>query len=388
MFDKIRNILVLALMCLVAVSYHNTFSPPDAAQTTLAMPIFYLTVVTFFVTLKTDVLKMKYFGTLVVLYVIVIVDALLCNAIFGTNALFSELKDLTIPFVALCIGYNIKISKKYLIWLLFAYGIILLFYASASQIANNIGGFVITDDYKIPSKNAIGAMLSSFIGALLPIVISKDIKKVFKIGSIILILASAVVLVTIRARASTMTFFFTVAIFVYEIIRNSKYGYQKEARLAIVLIISSIVVIPLLGVAIEPIGNYLYNSLFQNVEGDVTTGRMSRNFAAIDYFLEKPLSGTLGTNDTLLWVHNYLLRVLSSYGIIFGLVFVIIYIYFLIKLIKRFFTRGCLSVESIGYWSVVPMILLSFVEPLFPYAPGTAVLLTYILLGHSLKETL
>ena len=379
---------MLALLCLVAISYHNTFSPPDAAQTTLAMPIFYLTIVTFFVTLKTEIFKMRHFGTLAIFYALVIVDAFLCNALFGTNALFSEIKDLTIPLVALCVGYNVNMSKKYMVWLLFAYGIIILFYASASQIANNIGGFVITDDYKIPSKNAIGAMLSSFIGALLPVVISKDIKQVYKAGSIILILASAVVLVTIRARASTMTFFFTVAIFVFALFRNSKYGYRKETRLVTVLIISSIILIPLLGVAIKPVGDYLYNSLFQNVEGDVTTGRMSRNFAAIDFFFQNPLSGTLGSKDTLLWVHNYLLRVLSSYGILFGLIFVIIYGFILIKLINRFLNRDCLSLEYIGYWSMIPMILLSFVEPLFPYAPGTAVLLTYILLGHSLKETI
>lgn len=384
-FDKFRNLFVLLLLCLIAISYHAVFCPPDVEKSLLYSPVLYMTIITFVVTFKKDFLSFKYFRLIVLFLLVSLFYGMVCDAFFDNKEYYRELRDMAIALVALCIGYNVKMTDRFFIAFFLLYGAILVFYSSASQISTNIGGFIITDDYKIPSKNAIGAMLASFVAASLPILISKKLKGVLQVGLIFLLLSAIVVLVTIRARASTMTVFFTILIFIIVVFRNRNIEYQKTKRNILIIGIVLLVLIPVLSVLFQTIGNYIYNSLFQNVEGDVTTGRMIRNRRALEFISEHLLYGRLGTNVTLDWVHNYFLRLLSDYGLLFGLPLIVSYVFFLIKIIRRFFSPKVLSFYSFGYWAVIPPIMLSFVEPLFPFSPGTAVFFSYVLLGYSLK---
>ena len=386
MLDKFRNIITLSLLCLIAISYHVVFSPVDAVKTILSPQILFLTVLTFIVTFNKDFFSFKYLKLIFFVLILVGINGVICDCYFYDKRYYSDLRDIIIPFAALCIGYNIKISDKFFLWLLFLYGGILIFYSSISQISTNIGGLVITDDYKIPSKNAIGAMLSSFIAASLPVLLAENYKRIIRFFLGFLLLSAFVVLVTIRARASTMTGFFAILIYVILVLKNMKNGYNKAGRAIITIGIAALVIASVSSVLFQTVGDYIYNSLFQNVEGDVTTGRMERNTIALNYLTDHLLLGSLDTGTRLPWVHNYFLRVLTDYGLLFSFPLLLLYVFFLIKIILRFFSSNILSYHTTGYWAVLTLLMLSFVEPLFPFSPGTAVFFSFVLLGYSLKQ--
>lgn len=85
-------------------------------------------------------------------------------------------------------------------------------------------------------------------------------------------------------------------------------------------------------------------------------------------------------------VHNYLLRVLSSYGIIGALPIYLLYFSIIIFVIKKII-KSQFTIQYLGYFvSVVPLII-SLAEPTFPYSPGTGVIFSFVFLGYSIRKT-
>jgi hypothetical protein len=251
---------------------------------------------------------------------------------------------------------------------------------------NNIGGFMITDDYKIVSKNALGAMMSSYIAIILPLYLVSDLKKINKLIYFSICVLFFLILLTIRARASTMTVFFTFGIFIFEVVFHGRKEHANVAKKVVIIGLIILCTLPIITMVFEPFGDYIRSSLFQNVEYDVTTGRIIRNEVAIEFLSENLFLGRLGSPATFEWVHNYMLRVLAEYGLAFGLIIVIFYLYLVFTIMNYFLKNNPLTYSSIGLWGLLPPIMLSFIEPLFPYGPGTSVLFAYLLLGFSIKK--
>lgn len=388
MFEKLQKVLLWILLIVVAISYLDIFNSYDDlyVASSLSKYILALTAVCFLISFNINCLRNRYIKTSVLFIIIIAINAIAIHLIFDTNVYFMELKNVAIPLIALFIGYNIRFSPKYMTTIYITYGVTLLA-VGISLIINNIGALVITDLYKVASKNALGVMMASYVAIALPLLLSQKHRPAIKLLYLVLCIAFFIVLLTIRARASTITVFFTVAIFIIEILVKGKNDYPGLSRKIITAGIIILLLMPILSATVYPVNEYIHNSLFLNVEDDVTTGRLTRNKAALDFLLGGNLFlGRLENAANFEWVHNYFLRVLAEYGLVFGLILVIFYFYLLIKTLKFFLHKDVLQLNSIGLWALLPPLMLSFIEPLFPYGPGTSVLLTYILLGWSIKE--
>ena len=385
MFGKIKQLFLLVLLAVTVISYLDVFNSYDSVSSSLSNYVLILTGICFLLNFNINCLSNKYIKTTFIFLIIIVLNAAITTSFFNTSTYFNDLRNVAIPFIAVCIGYNMNFNRKFLMFTYFMYGILLLA-VSASLISNNIGGLVIVDTYQIASKNALGVMISSYVAIVLPLLLVDNIKRPIKYFFIALCAMFFIVLLTIRARASTMTFFFTIAIFIFEVLRHGGETHSRAARKIVIIGVLLLLAIPILSTVFEPLGTYIHNSLFQNVEDDVTTGRMDRNVVAINFISDHPFFGRLTTPASYSWIHNYVLRVLAEYGIFFSAILIILYFYLVIKVLVRILRKNPLSANCIGYWALLPPIMLSLIEPLFPYGPGTSVLLAYILLGYSLKQ--
>lgn len=389
MRENFKKILLLLLLSVTVVSYadrFNSFDDENYVASSISNYVYLLTALSFLLCASINQIRSnKHIRVTFFCLVIITINTFLTEAIFHTSVYWSDMKNIGIPFIALCIGYSVEFNKKFLLTIFYVYGLLMLG-VCFSLIMNNIGGFIIADTYQVTSKNALGVMMSSYIAVILPLLLDDDIKKIHKIFFLGICAMFFVILMTIRARASTMTFFFTVFIFVFEMLKHAGDKHSRLAKRIITICVVLLIALPFLSNVFEPLGNYLHNSLFQNVEDDVTTGRMDRNEVAVEFIKNNLLLGRLSTPSNFAWVHNYVLRVLAEYGVFFSAILLYLYFYFVVKIMKLFLRKNPLQFDSIGFWATLPPIMLSFVEPLFPYGPGTSVLLTFLLLGYSLKR--
>ncbi len=384
MIEFFKKIFCFSLLIVVAISYMDVFNPDGAVQSSLSTLFKNMTILLFAISFRWAVFSSNFTKHYLLILLCVFVSALAADAIFSSSEYFQDLMNLIISFVCVCIGYNMTFGNRDIKFMYILYGIALLF-TGATLIDNNIGGLLITDDYKIHSKNGIGAMIASFAVSMFVFCSDKS-SKWWKVVSIITILLSVVILLTIRARASTMTVFISLFIYCIQLVRCGVFSLNKLIKWSLFIIPILVVVIYIVGVDFSFASEYIYNSLFQNVEDDVTTGRADRNVIAWDFFMTHPLFGRLVEPINLSWVHNYLLRVLADYGMIGGASLVVLYVYLTYRVVSVHWKYNTLaSVEYIGYWAILPLLLLSVVEPLFPYSPGTSVMFSFMLLGYSNK---
>lgn len=297
----------------------------------------------------------------------------------GLIAETSDIRTMLIPLIGLIIGSCMELGGRRMSFAIWCYiaiiGVVLM-----QQIMVNIGGFEILDYYLTNAKNAFGPMvcmaaLASFTMALYP--------KTGSLMSIVYILATialCVGLLTIRARFATVVLFVLALIIFIRYLR----GAGKSPKKSIVsFTIIGVVVVLLLN---ETARTYIINSLFQNRETDITSGRTEAYTEAINVFLDNPWFGNIDLQQSIGWAHNYLLLQLSNYGIIGGLPWIILYIYLGIKVIVGILKSDLFKIENIGWIFASVSFFVSLAEPTYPYGPGTTNLIPFILLGMALRE--
>lgn len=308
----------------------------------------------------------------------ILVFHLLAVAIFGTKTMLGDARSIAICLVAIMIGWQLEMEEK-------QYKFVLLFYAGLTvfvglmQVLVNVGGFEILDQYFTDNKNALGVMLATSAFAFFFLFMNSNNKVFWKVMLLVLSIFAVYILLTIRARAATLTFAILVLYMLYERYKGKNF----LLYLLLGLFLATIVFFVLPG----EIKEYVYNSFFQNYEsGSIDTGRGERNRAALNFLSYNPLFGNLIENVDVGWVHNYPLNKLFQYGIVFSLPIMILYLYLLIKTVVRTIKTNNHDVFSIGYYSLIIPFIISMAEPTFPFGPGTATVFNFILFGVALKR--
>ena len=142
MLGKIKQLFLVALLAVTVISYldaFNSYGSVNYVSSSLSNYIFLLTGICFLLNFSINCLSNKYIKTASIFLFVVAINTAITMAFFNTSTYFDDLKNIAIPFVAVCIGYNMNFSRKFLMFIYFMYGILLLA-VSASLISNNIGG--------------------------------------------------------------------------------------------------------------------------------------------------------------------------------------------------------------------------------------------------------
>ena len=134
------------------------------------------------------------------------------------------------------------------------------------------------------------------------------------------------------------------------------------------------------------ISDYIVDSFTRNHEGDIVAGREQGWRTGVSVFSENPLLGHIVVDSQydFLSIHNYFLRMLSEFGIIGSLPFMILYFRLLFLTIRKSI-KSSLNIDNMGFFTTIVLLIISLEEPTFPFSPGTGVIMSFILLGNTLR---
>lgn len=389
-FSNIRYLSLLILLVLTALLYHTRFSniaTIDEESNPLRPIIVLLTIVNvvLFFDIKAWIKSrfIKFFLSFVLIIELIgfVIDQMGISKWYQVDA-----QNILMSFLFLLIGYSngIKISYKQLRFLVFVYSFFVAV-AVYSQLMQHAGGFVITNLYISYGKNTMGVMCASSCIALLFLALFEE-KKIFKYCAWMLFFIILILDVSIRARASYVTIFLISILCIYRFFKGRiTRRIIVWAFAGILLFMISLFLIPGF---FNTIGEYIWNSFTQNQNmDDLSSGRTALNKFAINIINRSPLFGNLELQYDYYGfrVHNYPLRVLSSYGILGSLPLLILLFYFVIYVMKKIFKSG-MVIQNVGFYVFMVPLIISLVEPTFPYSPGTGVIFSFVLLGFSICQ--
>lgn len=289
-----------------------------------------------------------------------------------------DIKNIWMSIIFIVIGFQLRFTAKEIFFFCILFIIFSLITVS-SQVFMNIGGLIIVDQYLVDEKNSLGVISISAAVACLYLAIHRCFTKRWQIAILLITSISLFILtVTIRARTSMLIY-----ILLCSLMTIQSWNSISNTRKLSLIIIASILIVFLFPF-VESFGTFIYDSLTKSHEDNLTSARLERNMMAINIFLDDPLWGCLSSDTKIPWVHNYLLRIISSFGILGGSFFIMYYFYFGGVVIKCLLINNY-SYEYIGFYIILVPLLTSFSEPTFPFGPGSAVLFPMLCLGYSLN---
>ena len=315
------------------------------------------------------------------LFAIIITAAVLLYYSLDLNVSLVEIREISIPFMALTAGsYINKCHNDYSsIRILIFVSIVSTLIVGLLQISLNIGGLIINDLYLANSKNSLGGLLAvnAVLAALELFTINKR-KRSYTVFLSLSIIMFIIELLTIRARLDLIA-----CLVVLFIVYLRYLNYRKSNFKVIAAVVLTLLLLVLLSV--NSIQDYVRSSFLQNKDYDVLSGRFERIEMALEVISIRPFSGNLFILDYVPWVHNYLMLKISSYGLLFGLPWIFFYLYFFSFIIRRLFRVRFISLASYGFYLALVPFVISLGEPTYPFGPGTVNYLPYLFLGFSVE---
>lgn len=381
---KIKIFLLSLLLLLTALSYHPLFSSfvtEDLSENPLNKYVLLLTGITFVAHIGfKSWYRDTYIRTFFVLYFCVILMAVFLQQHFSISGYMDDIKNIMIAFVLLLIGYNAHLTKNETMLVAVLYTLMVLF-SIYFQIIANFGGFVIEDEYMQYGKNTLGVMTAASCITISSFALTAKRKLDLAILWF-LVFALVVVTLTIRARTASITI---GVFFIYCVYRKIKESNKITETIFAIAVIGLITVLFLLITSnvIDVVWGYVYDSFTQHHEDDLTSYRMDRIEIAWEFWKDDIWFGNLASRYNYRVVHNYPLRVLFSYGVFGSLPLLSLYLYISVYSIKQCI-KNKFDFGHIGHFAFLTTLMISMAEPTFPYAPGTGVILVFVLLGNNL----
>ncbi len=293
-----------------------------------------------------------------------------------------DLLEISIPFAAILIGYNINFSVPWYHKLLRIYCISALVLGLYS-VVYYIGSFTILDRYLVEHKNSLGAILSNSAAILLCMVFVKDIGKFRKIRLISYCVLFFVCILVLRARSAFVALFVFIVIITWVTLKM-RYKYVIAWILCV-----GVIIMFLLPELTFP--TFLQNFFFGGKDitdlNMISSGRIERNIVALEQIADYPLFGQLSSQASLEMVHNYFLLKVSQYGIVGSFPLIFLYMFLFWTVIVRILNIREVKTENFGYLVMIVPFTISLLEPSFPYGPGSVQVLIYFMFGYSLQHS-
>lgn len=285
----------------------------------------------------------------------------------------ADLTQLVIAF--LCIGIGMSLDCDIKTWSNICYfytiGLIIMGVINCFYWA---GGLYIPEYYMFDKgKNQVGGILA--IAGMACLFFGIHIKEQ-RIHFLVLFILALLVLLLIRARSA---FFALLLCATFITVKDTRWHWDVK------------MVLTILGFAL--IGYILYSAFLSDelhtfmVGGKrsgsldvITSNRWQRDKEGLEYILNESVVGEQESKSGILLIHNYILLRLVRYGI-WSFAMVGFYLYFGIKTIIALLSDRKTDIRDIGYITCALPLIISFVEPNFPYGPGSVQMLAFLLLG-------
>lgn len=373
MKKKIAQYLLFATLAMVAASY---------------LPWIYLTkvyyILRYFImacmgasvllTFSIDKYCSERFMRLFLLTIVLVGIEFVCFHLFGHRYRPADLSQLIIAF--LCIGIGMGLEQDIRTWANITYyytlGLVIMTLINCFYWA---GDLVIPEHYMLDEgKNQIGGMLAT--GAAATFFFGVKIKEQRTAFMIVFALAFLALLL-IRARSD---FFAVLAAVIFLSIKDFdwKWHWNLKTILTVlgILVIGYILYVGFIG---DELTRFMVGGKSSSELDVITSNRWERNQQGLEVLINDPLGESEEASKILL-IHNYILLRLVRYGI-WSIPLVGFYIYFGIRTIVALFRKRKTDIRDAGFVACIVPLLVSFVEPNFPYGPGSVQMLAFLLLG-------
>lgn len=129
------------------------------------------------------------------------------------------------------------------------------------------------------------------------------------------------------------------------------------------------------------------NREYSNID-DFSSGRITILKMGIEEFISNPVFGGLYRNEDFGMVHNYPVKILASYGLLGGGGFIIIYLLFMVRVLKGMFSMqifGKYEIWRVGYFIMAVLYIVSMFEPIAPFGPGTISFVGFFMFGVAIR---
>lgn len=386
--DRLGYALLLLLSLAVSMSYLPLMANWQLAGIEgtrlwhyLVMAVFVLLFSLLFFTAKTSATAM--FKTMAVLMGLLLLDWLVLETFFSEVHFGGEIRMVLIPLCALWIGCRMKMDNRRMSFLImvFTLGIVAV---GLTVVFMQGSGFRITKEYFAEQKNAIGPMLATAAVICMGYALTVKPRKPLPFAMLLLTLLMAalcvLLILTIRARAALLVVALVLSLLLFQRFRG-KY-------LLLSLWCAALFLVALFLLLPNTVEQYVHQSLFAGFSsGDISSGRMGRNYMAMSVIAQNPLFGHLLNPTEVDVVHNFPLWQAYKYGLLGALPILSIYFYLLILALKKIFTIGVQSLMNIGAYVMLVSIGISMFEYTFPFGPGTTSVVPFFLLGVAMRAS-
>lgn len=383
--DRLGYGLLLFLSVAVSMAYLPMMEGAQVAGMALAELWHRLIVAVFGLLLFMSLIGEKpeitpFFKTLGALFALVLLVWLALGAFFHVKDFGEEVRMIFIPLCAVWVGWRMKLDERRLRLLagMFTIGVVIV---GLAVVFMQGSGFSITE-YFSDQKNTLGPMLATAAVLCMGVVINAKGKTALPMVLLGLALAALCVLLilTIRARAALLAVAMVLSLMLFWRFK-SRYT-LLSLWVAILLVIAVFIILP------HSMKQYVYQSLFSGFTvGDISSGRMARNYQAMSIWAQNPLFGQLVNAKEIGVVHNYPLWQLFRFGLLGALPMLLIYVFLFVKDVKELFALRTVSVMSVGFYALLIGFVVSFFEYTFPFGPGTSTVVGFIFFGVALKSS-
>jgi len=383
-WHSIRFVVLLLFIFLITFASHPTImemsrSAGMRSGTILSRYITIVFAVLFLLCFNIkSMLSPKTTRVLSLLLLVIFVFFVITFVVWKSRAMLLDITSIGMCLAAIMIGWQLNLNRRELAVFSIFYSVAILF-VGLSQVFMNIGGFVIRDQYYADNKNSLGVMLA--VGAVVSFMrgLSLQRNSARRFLCYALAVLTLICMVTIRSRAAYLSLFLIAVLMLR--------SYYIEKRISNNVLVGIIIFVAVLFFLPQSVFEYFYNSFFQNQDTfGITAGRSVRNREAIDVLMKYPLRGNMYAKADIGWVHNYPLNRAFEFGLFFSLPVLAAYLYLMCQVIKRSVRASVLNFGNVGFFALLVPFIISLAEPTFPFGPGTATVMSFLLFGISLKS--
>ena len=312
---------------------------------------------------------------------VMLIEVVLLGAFFfvGADVTWGPIGNLIMVFMFMLISF-MNLSVRQYKWILNLFIVGALF-SGISIIFTYGNGFVINDLYMPVPKNQIAPVLAAgFFVAFFCGNNTQKVKEKYIYWTMAFLLF--VCICVFRARANMVAV--VLGLIVYFIFYKRKIGLLLFAGICAAFII-----------IFTPLGGFVYDAFFANYDASdlnsLSAGRTDTYQASLRFIGDHWLLGALYVEQDFYHqgiVHNYLLYTLENYGVFGGGLLIFFYLYLLLEIGKRNIQNKSNELYVVGCFVFIVPLIVSFFEYTYPYAPGSAVFMSYFCLGQYYRNLL
>ncbi len=381
MKNKIAKYLLFATLGMVAISY---------------LPWVYLTIIyyilryaimacmstAFVLTFSLETYCSERFMRLFLLTILVVAVEFIVFRLLGQHFRPSDLFQLITAFLCVCIGMTLEFDMRDWANICYFYTFVLI----VTCVINCFfwaGNLIVPEHYMLDEgKNQIGGMIAIAGAAMYFFAIKiKEQRIQFMVAFILTLL----LLILIRARSDCFALL-ACALFLSVKDFSWKWNWNLKTVLTIlgILLIGYIIYV---GFISDELTRFMVGGKSSSDIDVLTSNRWERNQQGLEFFLNDPFHGEQEQYSGILIIHNYILLRMVRYGV-WSFPLVAFYLYFGILTIVTLFRERKTSLSDAGFVVCMIPLIVSFVEPNFPYGPGSVQMLAFLLLGATFYEHL